>query len=783
MAKTIFPCNDPRREDWAIFSRILEREEKPGAGESDAAAATRLKALLLESFERQPDSLIRMSLHRAKGKGSAVTELMHHPVFAGADRERFYATIRSGLWAMNEDGQQRKVSDRNLKRGRGSSYNAITYWSPQEGGLLPYIKDRISMIVKEEAERQKHRNSHEQSLEVAQQAGLDIVIDPSQSRGNTLPIGHFARRQRDTSDDADAMEKYDDGDGETDSPSRLEESESRAASSAGGGKSEAAETSVRLPEDAPGVAVLNRLLDSLTSESGVNTSPLGNAGFVSQLSTFGVDASKWSEAAAQNAIAPLNSEENSLQESIRHEMEESIGIQLIEALGGFSALPDALQLRIEEAGLDTDDGAAPAVDRDPSETDDDLGGPSDLQQAGTGKPTAAFEHAFGRIKFRLLDGHRDGLTKASRPEFAFFSYVLGQKIAPMDSPEARNVQLKALALEVAREKCEGLLGPDEIAKGISIEDDVADWDPQERLFGETFPDIVGFLEEKELARFATQNKSEPGNHQTKESGPSREAALKNLSERVAGGGELLGLADIPSPMAAPDAMPASLTTRAGGDIEMLASDPIVGESMARGNDLAAQFWDATARGPEDLDDPERVDHLYLTAALNAHYEAHQPDHPPRKVDMTLEPDELHARIKEMAIEWLPVHLEERSRDLTSRYDKLEQRMAYDPTKSIELFANKLRASRVMNQFKSLATDATLRYDASKDGFFGEILLEAGEVFKKQQIQQQMDANSKEAQFVYPDDGHTLLLGVDEAPVVTVPSAPSKSTAFPTLGDK
>jgi hypothetical protein len=165
----ILPCNDPRRNEWGIFSDLLGREIRPPADAAPETAAKLMKATLFDAFGRDPGGFVIKMLHRRGASGSAFLML-----------QREAATYPGGWPAMRDeiaerlvtpmDGKERLITD----ESRGSSYDALAYWQPEQGGLVTYMRHRIRWVV--QAMRREHATFSQTlvSLESLQAVGIDI---------------------------------------------------------------------------------------------------------------------------------------------------------------------------------------------------------------------------------------------------------------------------------------------------------------------------------------------------------------------------------------------------------------------------------------------------------------------------------------------------------------------------------------------------------------------------------------------------------------------------------
>jgi hypothetical protein len=102
---------------------------------------------------------------------------------------------------------------------------------------------------------------------------------------------------------------------------------------------------------------------------------------------------------------------------------------------------------------------------------------------------------------------RDLLASADRPEYRMFSIALGGIIDPSATEEARSEQLRQLAGSVLEGSCWAHPEYHELVEAVS------EWNPNDKSFGEMFPDVVdivadrlmpGSVEQKELVRERNQ---------------------------------------------------------------------------------------------------------------------------------------------------------------------------------------------------------------------------------------------------------------------------------------
>jgi hypothetical protein len=168
----LLPCNDPRRNEWGIFSDLLGRDIGPPHDAAPEVAATLMKTTLFEAFARDPGGFVVKMLHRRGESGSAFSTL-----------QREAATYPGGWPAMRDeiadrlvapmDGKERLITD----ESRGSSYDALAYWQPAQGGLVTYMRHRIQWTVQAMRREQVTFAQTLVSLEALQSVGIDISED------------------------------------------------------------------------------------------------------------------------------------------------------------------------------------------------------------------------------------------------------------------------------------------------------------------------------------------------------------------------------------------------------------------------------------------------------------------------------------------------------------------------------------------------------------------------------------------------------------------------------
>ncbi len=133
-----------------------------------AAAARQMKETLFEAFGRDSGGFVVKMLHRK-----------------GDERSRFMALQREaanypGGWpALRDEIAQRLIAPMDGKEPvitdaeRGSSYNALGWWDPEKGGLVPYMRQRIKWVM-DAIGRERATQGAFVSMEVLHDIGIDI---------------------------------------------------------------------------------------------------------------------------------------------------------------------------------------------------------------------------------------------------------------------------------------------------------------------------------------------------------------------------------------------------------------------------------------------------------------------------------------------------------------------------------------------------------------------------------------------------------------------------------
>ena len=554
---TLLKCTDPERPDWTIFSKLLRRQEGPG-NMSEEQAATRLKALLVEAYATNCDELVTAAYHKREGKGKSRLMTLFdsfgsNPRTRNFRRLEWYELIRTRL-LLPEDGRDRPVSQPNIERTRAkvleelasgkipadtlrqaatavaearaknllptaelrraevatasspaparpqlindylvasqlaktravSSQRMLDYWNPEALGVLPYVSARIDHVMWGLKEEVQMRNRME-SIDAAQTAGQEYQMDAS-------GMGRRVRRERngsDLEDDIDPQEAHDAG-READDGTRLAAPADETIEGLGdlGGAGDAsAHPSTQLRPHDKAVRLLEDVLDSMLAEEtdgkSVNNSPLFNPAFIETLAAEDVTLSVFKQ------MTPFMAEPRQAETPDQHDArvtaELEVAREIVATVGGIHRFPDDVAQRMIEAMAELAPDETPnegeLLDRDPEPE-----GPA----AAPAPSNQRLAYAFSQSR-KLLTV----FSKANRPEFELFGLVLGEVVTPSESPEARSVQLAALARRVALEKCQGMDTPEDIAKGATVESAVAEWDPSSSGFGRRYPDILDHLE-------------------------------------------------------------------------------------------------------------------------------------------------------------------------------------------------------------------------------------------------------------------------------------------------
>ena len=133
-----------------------------------ADAARRMKETVFEAFGRDSGGFVVKMLHRT-----------------GDDHSRFVAlqgeaaSYPGGWPALRDEIAQRLIAPMDGRavvitdEERGSSYNALGWWNPEKGGLVPYMRQRITWVM-DAIGRERALHAPNISLEALHDVGIDI---------------------------------------------------------------------------------------------------------------------------------------------------------------------------------------------------------------------------------------------------------------------------------------------------------------------------------------------------------------------------------------------------------------------------------------------------------------------------------------------------------------------------------------------------------------------------------------------------------------------------------
>lgn len=704
------PCNDPSRDDWSVLSKLLRRTESP-EGLTEVQAKAKLEGLLIEAYAKNCDQMVTAACHsrsKATGNKSYLQTIFDALGRNPARRLDFYETIRTRL-LLPEDGRDRPISKANQKAEKGSSYRMLEYWEADKMGILPYVRVRVTHIINGMKEEIEGRN-RKVSLETlaATNTGLQLDADG---------MGRIVRQKSADIEveDVDLQELHD-GDVDLTANSRFATPEDGEAEGLedivgeGGGSEKAA----RLNPEHKGVKMLSRLLDSMLSDQSVNNSPLFDDSFVETLAENEVTLGSFKELVP--LMAEVGQPENADELNARVAAELAVAREMVSNLGGIRRIPEDVAVRMTEAlrELDPDDEGATdegATERDPSDEEASEHAPSATDKIGqTNDQRLSF--AFSQNRKQLT-----AFAKASRPEFELFSLILGERIMPGESPEARYAQLRESAKRIAAEKCQGMNSPEDVAVGITIESSVEEWDPAVSGFGRRFPDVLDHLETEAARALEEKTAAAIAAAQARIAAKAAEPEVP-LAATVQPDGQM----DFMLAMAAKTGSPAAAITvlkesaaeeprrRVMADtyrdvktIEEIIRTPEMQEAFAVRNALETGFWISVCRDPEELSSPERVDYKFLCSKLGL------------REDYDLADEALHAEVKAMAVTWVDKLV--RAREEAARLSGRLNLASNGDKPALEV------------QFNRDLVAATAAYDPAEDGFFSQALNE----FLKEQL--------------------------------------------------
>ena len=123
---------------------------------------------MFEAFGRDAGGFVVKMLHR---KGD------DHSRFAMLQREA--ASYPGGWPALRDEIAQRLIAPMDgtqpviTDAERGSSYNALGWWNPEKGGLVPYMRQRIKWVM-DDIHRERAAHSAFVSVEALHDVGIDI---------------------------------------------------------------------------------------------------------------------------------------------------------------------------------------------------------------------------------------------------------------------------------------------------------------------------------------------------------------------------------------------------------------------------------------------------------------------------------------------------------------------------------------------------------------------------------------------------------------------------------
>lgn len=650
----LLPCNSPQRPEWTVLSRMLGRPVFPDPKESEASSSARMQRLLVEAYGKDPKGLVAVSTHR-KGQysNSWLCKLFGDMENSPAAMQDFFETVSSRL-LLPEDGRDRQVSRSNAEKGKGSSYRMLEYWEPAKMGMIPYLRARIGHILTEVGSERAEANRRLVSVGRLQ--------DFEQFEGGATSFGEDGDMAHD------------------ESPSRLFDHTEAAVA-------EAKERDDDLPL-AEGREALTALLASLQSESIELKPPLFDHDRQEHLTALGVNLGLWHQSLRGISKHGGGLEQHQIR---RQAIEEDVARQLVDVLGGVDALPEDLAQKVEDYGLieplDAEDGFVPSFGED--DTPDE---PAKVEMT-------PIQLATERAKHQMT---ARGLASPTRPEYELFSHVLGRRITPEDSPEARAQQLRATALEVAA-LCREIDSPEDIASGATIEASIAEWNPSTNGFGRVFPDVLDHLERREMEK--QQMPSSPSG--TPAAAKDSPAGIEATVGKDGQADFLVAMAHmVGSPLAAINALKGVSGPKArrlsksldldARNIEEVVRSPQMQEAFAVRNVVETGFWTASAQSQDDLDSAVRPDYLFLCSKLNR-----QP------VDDFRHPSDVHVAVRAMAQEWvagIKANVEQ-DRSLRGRMNLAET------GKTISYEA----------QFTDALVKVTAAYDPAKDGYFSQAL--------------------------------------------------------------
>jgi hypothetical protein len=175
--------NDPNRVDYQILGALLKRELTVPPEEEVACKA--LKDALLEAFIRDPQAVILCACFAEVGKRPKVLNTLWSADPSDVEmREDSLSFLATRLWSRNASGREGVA----MQEGGLASANAILYWDPRKGGVLPYIEHRVQLLTYDFI-RERLTQRANTSLDYLREAGLEVADE-----------GNFVRMRNDDHD-------------------------------------------------------------------------------------------------------------------------------------------------------------------------------------------------------------------------------------------------------------------------------------------------------------------------------------------------------------------------------------------------------------------------------------------------------------------------------------------------------------------------------------------------------------------------------------------------------
>lgn len=547
------PCNDPTRDDWSVFSKLLRRTVSP-AGMSEAQAASELKKLLIAAYANTRNANSCNELVAAaccpRNRNSGVKSLFNSYGRSASKRLEFFEKIRMCL-LMPEDGENRPVAKVNLDRARKRIVDAMKAGTYPEADLNKAEAAVDAAIAKNQIPLEARQAAAEAASVAMRKAGVPIADLDIHTR-HELVLQHMAREQA-----VSSYSMLDYWDPEKCGVLPYVAARVKHIMNAQGKAIEiskpfqslealaAAGQEVQRDYDGEGWVVRARNGDLDDSDN----QEKHEAGFDPGENSLLAPADE--EVAYPGELAVPDEMANGGQLSTSHRSVKMLtrlldSIDAVETVNNSPLLDPAfmealateevflgslrdMQALMAESGKDENDieyqarvsaeldiademvrtlggisrfpeevavrlrEARKELSRESADISDDDEAAREIDDNARVRADKSSKQDLA-YAFSQSRKQQTALNKPSRPEFELFSQILNIRIVPAESPDARYVQLKEAACLIAATKCSGLDTDADIAVGATIEAAVAEWDPSVSGFGRQFPDVIDHLE-------------------------------------------------------------------------------------------------------------------------------------------------------------------------------------------------------------------------------------------------------------------------------------------------